>query len=86
VPKKWLAIREELEQLAVAKPFISQEDYFAVYGRHLEFDRTKALHLSRYLHDLGVFLHFQDDPLLSKTVILHPAKPMGDRSGVSHPG
>ena len=70
VPKKWLAIREELEQLAVAKPFISQDDYFAVYGRHLEFDRTKALHLSRYLHDLGVFLHFQDDPLLSKTVIL----------------
>jgi hypothetical protein len=70
VPKKWVAIREELEQLAIAKPFISQDDYFAVYGRHLEFDRTKALHLSRYLHDLGVFLHFQDDPLLSKTVIL----------------
>src|SRR6185503_16089570 len=26
--------------------------------------------LSRYLHDLGVFLHFQDDPLLARTVIL----------------
>ena len=70
VPKKWVAIREELEQLAVAKPFISQDDYFTVYGRHLQFDRTKALYLSRFLHDLGVFLHFQDDPLLSKTVIL----------------
>jgi internalin A len=28
------------------------------------------LHLSRYLHDLGVFLHFQDDPLLARTIIL----------------
>ena len=36
----------------------------------MEFDRSKALHLSRYLHDLGVFLHFQDDPLLARTVIL----------------
>ncbi|MCY2990303.1 MAG: ADP-ribosylation factor-like protein, partial [Planctomycetota bacterium] len=70
VPKKWLAIRQELEQLAVARPFISQDDYFAVYGRHLEFDRTKALHLSRYLHDLGVFLHFQEEDSLRKTVIL----------------
>jgi internalin A len=26
--------------------------------------------LSRYLHDLGVFLHFQDDPILARTVIL----------------
>ncbi len=70
VPKKWLAIREELEQLAVAKPFISQDEYFAVYRRHLGFDRTKALYLSRYLHDLGVFLHFQDEDSLRKTVIL----------------
>ena len=70
VPKKWVVIREELEQLAVEKPFISQKEYFAVYGRHLEFDRTKALYLSQYLHDLGVFLHFQKDDRLSKTVIL----------------
>ena len=70
VPKKWVAIREELEQLAVKKPFISQDEYFTVYGRHLEFDRTKALYLSQYLHDLGVFLHFQKDDRLRKTVIL----------------
>ena len=37
---------------------------------HIEFDEKKALLLSRYLHDLGVFLHFQDDPLLARTVIL----------------
>ena len=45
-------------------------DYFDLYSGHLDFDRIKALHLSRYLHDLGVFLHFQDDGLLGRTVIL----------------
>lgn len=70
VPKKWVAIRAELEQLAEQQPFISQDEYFGVYRKHLAFDRTKALYLSRYLHDLGAFLHFQDDPVLRKTVIL----------------
>ncbi|HBP89205.1 MAG TPA: hypothetical protein DD706_16075 [Nitrospiraceae bacterium] len=70
VPAKWIPIRGALEEEARHRPYISQEDYFAVYRRHLEFDRTKALHLSRYLHDLGVFLHFQEDRLLRRTVIL----------------
>ncbi len=30
------------------------------------------LQLSGYLHDLGVCLHFQDDPLLKRTIILKP--------------
>ncbi len=38
--------------------------------RHLDFDREKALFLSRYFHDLGVFLHFQDESSLEKMVIL----------------
>ena len=70
VPAKWIPIRKAVEEVAQLKPFITQEDYFEIYSQHLEFDRTKALHLSRYLHDLGVFLHFQDDALLRKTVIL----------------
>jgi hypothetical protein len=43
---------------------------FALYSQHLPFDRSKALFLSRYFHDLGVCLHFQDDPLLTRTMIL----------------
>ncbi len=70
VPAKWVSIRAEIEKEAQEKPYISQEAYFKIYGRHLEFNRLKALHLSRYLHDLGVFLHYQDDPLLTRTVIL----------------
>ena len=30
------------------------------------------LRLSSYLHDLGICLHFQDDPLLKHTIILKP--------------
>lgn len=70
LPAKWARIREEIETLAQTTPYVSQKDYFDLYGRHLEFDREKAQFLSRYLHDLGVFLHFQDDPLLARTVIL----------------
>jgi len=70
VPVKWVSIRAAIEQEAKGKPYISQDDYFKIYSRHLELDRTKALHLSRYFHDLGVFLHFQDDRALRRTVIL----------------
>jgi small GTP-binding protein len=70
VPARWLAIRAELEERKQQDPYISRKDYFQIYGRHLDLDVTKALKLSRYLHDLGVFLHFQDDPLLSRLVIL----------------
>jgi internalin A len=70
LPKKWLLIRADIERQAKDKPYISQQDYFGIYKKHLDFDRDKALLLSRYLHDLGVFLHFQDEPLLARTVIL----------------
>jgi internalin A len=70
VPAKWVAIRKELEELAQTRPYIPLDEYFMVYGRHLELDRDKALHLSQYLHDLGVFLHFQQPPELRRTVFL----------------
>lgn len=70
LPAQWIAIRAEIERQAQSLPTITQQEYFRIYGDHLPFDRSKALHLSRYLHDLGVFLHFQDDKLLERTVIL----------------
>jgi hypothetical protein len=65
-----VAIRADIEQQAQQEATISQQAYFDIYARHLPFDHGKALYLSRYLHDLGVFLHFQDEPLLARTVIL----------------
>ncbi len=70
VPARWLAIRAELEDRKQQAPYVSRKEYFQIYGRHLDLDETKALQLSRYLHDLGVFLHFQEDPLLARLLIL----------------
>ena len=70
VPARWIAVRADVEKLADEQPYVPLDKYFEIYGRHIEFDETKALLLSRYLHDLGVFLHFQDDLLLKDSVIL----------------
>jgi internalin A len=70
VPAGWLAIRSELEAIKQQNPYISRKEYFKIYGRHLEPNRDKALRLSRFFHDLGVFLHFQDELLLERVVIL----------------
>jgi GTPase SAR1 family protein len=70
VPARWLAIRSELEERKKQAHYISSKEYFQIYERHLDSDETKALQLSRYLHDLGVFLHFQEDSLLARLVIL----------------
>ncbi len=70
VPAKWVDIRQALEQKAQHTPYITLQQYFDLYKEYLPFDRAKALRLSQYLHDLGVFLHFQDEDVLGKTVIL----------------
>jgi Leucine-rich repeat (LRR) protein len=70
LPARWIKVRADIELRASETPYIPEQEYFDLYGRHIEFDRSRALLLSRYLHDLGVFLHFQDDPLLARWVIL----------------
>ena len=70
LPAPWIKVRADVEECAAREPYISQQEYFNIYRRHLEFDESKALFLSQYLHDLGVFLHFQKDIRLKDTVIL----------------
>jgi hypothetical protein len=70
VPAQWVAIRSDLERIKKVKPYISQNDFFQIYGKYLKLEYQNALLLSEYFHDLGVFLHFQEDPLLSRVVIL----------------
>jgi internalin A len=70
LPSSWLEIRTEIEFHARTNSYISVNKYFSICAPHLGADETRALLLSRYFHDLGVFLHFQDDHLLKRTVIL----------------
>jgi internalin A len=71
VPVQWVKIRSHLEKLKQERPFISVREYLQAYECYLPKDKLKAMRLSQYFHDLGVFLHFQDDDsVLSRTVIL----------------
>ncbi len=69
LPIVWNRIRERLESLE--ENSISFEKYQEIC---LEFglDAEQAEHLSRYYHDLGVFLHFEDDPILHPVIFLNP--------------
>ncbi|GFZ95281.1 COR domain-containing protein [Okeania sp. KiyG1] len=70
LPKTWKKVREVLEK--DSRNYISLTEYLSICEENGFKKREDKLQLSGYLHDLGVCLHFQDDPLLNKTVILKP--------------
>jgi internalin A len=70
LPKTWVKVREALEH--DPRNTMSLDEYIALCQKHGFTERKDSLQLSGYLHDLGVCLHFQDDALLRKTVILKP--------------
>ncbi len=70
VPSRWTDIREAIENNP--NNTITIQEYLsicAINGISLSQD---AMVLSQYFHDIGVFLHFQEDSLLSKTIFLKP--------------
>lgn len=71
LPASWKRVREALEQ--DERDYISLEEYLDICQAHGFTRREDKLQLSGYLHDLGICLHFQDDPLLKKTIVLKPA-------------
>ncbi|MGK7921308.1 MAG: COR domain-containing protein [Trichodesmium sp.] len=70
LPKTWKKVREALE--LDSRNYISMTEYLSICEQNCFKKREDKLQLIGYLHDLGVCLHFQDDPLLNKTVILKP--------------
>jgi len=69
LPKVWVDIRSELE--ALEENYITTKQYLEICNKH-GLSNKRALFLSQYFHDLGVFLHFQDDGLLKHLVFLSP--------------
>lgn len=70
LPRTWVNVRRALENDIRAT--VTQQEFLQLCKDN-GFTRTNdALQLSGYLHDLGVILHFQDEPLLKHTVILKP--------------
>jgi len=70
LPKYWVRVREALEK--DPHNYISLDTFFEICVQCGFTEEKDMLQLSGYLHDLGVFLHFQDDPVLRNTVILKP--------------
>ncbi|WP_138500060.1 COR domain-containing protein [Nostoc sp. PA-18-2419] len=70
LPKTWVKVRQALER--DSREYISLEEYLNICQEYGFTKQEDKLQLSGYLHDLGVCLHFQDDDLLTKTVILKP--------------
>jgi hypothetical protein len=70
LPKTWRDVRVALE--ADPRNYISAAEFFEICRSNGFTDRDDMRQLGGYLHDLGIFLFFQDDPLLSRTVILKP--------------
>lgn len=71
-PKTWTKIRRELEKYAEKYNYISDEEYHRIGERSGVEDRQERLTISKYLHDLGICLHFQNDRVLKYRVILNP--------------
>jgi GTPase SAR1 family protein len=70
LPATWKRVREALEK--DPRNYIGVEEYLALCQQHGFTRREDKLQLSGYLHDLGICLHFQDDPVLKQSVILKP--------------
>ena len=70
VPAKWSIVRDALE--TNQNHWITLQDYLTICKINGIEKFNNALLLSQYFHDIGVFLHFQDDPLLKTIIFLKP--------------
>ena len=68
--KSGKGIKQALEQ--EPKNYLTQDEYFDICQHYGLTEKEDKLKLSRHLHRLGICLHFQNDPLLRKIIILNP--------------
>jgi internalin A len=70
LPRTWVRVRDALE--VDSRNYITQQEFLELCEINGFRSRKDKLQHSCYLHDLGVCLHFQDDPVLKNWVILKP--------------
>ena len=70
LPKTWLKIRDILEKSQ--QNYIRYTDYLDTCDKHGIKLLKDKIQLSEFLHDLGVCLHFNNDPILKRLMILKP--------------
>ncbi|MEO0685449.1 MAG: COR domain-containing protein, partial [Cyanobacteria bacterium J06649_11] len=63
-------VKSDLEK--EKRDYISYEDFEDVCFANKIIREDEIKFLSKFLHDLGIIIHFQDDLILSQTIILNP--------------
>ena len=73
LPKKWPDIRKAILAVNDTKNHISEQEFAKICAR-FNVTRTEDQQLiSKYLHQLGVILHFQNDRQLRDFIIINPS-------------
>ncbi|MBI3174981.1 MAG: GTP-binding protein [Chloroflexi bacterium] len=72
LPESWFTVKTKLEELGKQSNFITHDKYLDLCAENEVSDETSQRTLIGFLHDLGVVLHFQDDPRLEALGILNP--------------
>jgi internalin A len=72
LPETWFTVKNKLEELGRQSNFITHDKYLELCAENEVSDETSQRTLIGFLHDLGVVLHFQDDPRLEALGILNP--------------
>jgi len=72
LPETWFNVKAKLEALGREQNFITHDRYLDLCAAEAVPDETSQRTLVGFLHDLGVVLHFQDDPRLEALGILNP--------------
>jgi small GTP-binding protein len=71
-PESWLTIKSKLEKMGRESNFITHDNYLELCAKNEVTDELSQKTLIGFLHDLGVVLHFQDDPRLEALGVLNP--------------
>lgn len=72
LPENWFTVKAKLEKLGHDFNFITYDKYLDLCVENEINDETSQSTLIDFLHDLGIILHFQNDPRLGALGILNP--------------
>jgi internalin A len=72
LPENWFAVKERIEKIGREINYITYDDYEKLCAENNVYDKISQHTLISFLHDLGVVLHFQDDPRLEALGIINP--------------
>jgi internalin A len=72
LPETWFTVKTRIERSARRLNYVTYDKYLELCNKNKVNDETSQQTLISFMHDLGVILHFQDDPRLESLGILNP--------------